>query len=326
MKKKYWLLFFVSFQSFLFSAVPLPLSLGLYSGYRTDEFSWKLVTDTDEDVLIFREKYEHPRYIQTGASLTTINNGFYFLANFGYAPLLSHNMHITDTDSDSNEYIFGYKTKGYDLDGAIEIGVAANLTPDRIYKFYVIPLVGYNGFWKTYKRNNPHPGPYVDYQNSEKVNAYSSSSSRKLKQIWYGPYVGGKLYIVPNDVVSFDVSYHFNWMKLKLKFISFLEVFKWDQTDVLTLHEIITKNMNDTVSECYAHYAIAKVTFNTSKRVKLALLGRYNYYMSDKEKAILVTNTNELIPQNQQTKQNTVNKVYSRWWNMAGVIELIFQF
>ena len=325
MKKNICVILLSLVQCYLLSIDLSPLKLDLYSGYRIDEFESKLLSDTDEEILIYREKYKHPRYIQTGAILCILHHGFYFLSDFGYAPLLNHKMRMTDTDLENSDYFFDYKVKGYDLNGALELGIAANLTPDRLYKFYVIPLVGYAGFWKFYKRTDPHPSPYLDFTNNIEVEGYSSLDARKFKEVWYGPYVGGKLFIVPNNLVSFDLAYHFNWIKLKLRFASLLDTLKSSNGD-LFLHEIISKDFDDTLCDGYSHYAFARVTFNSSKHIKVGLFGRYNYLIADKKKGRVTLIYDRLFPETEQVQFNSVNKVFSRWWNLTGAFELTFQF
>lgn len=325
MKKKWFWIFFLLQSKHLFCSLPVSLGVDLFSGFREDSFSYKLVSDTKEDVLNYREKFHHPKYIQSGICFHLLKNGFYLSSSFGYAPLLTHKMRIIDTDSDHNPYSFDYKTKGYDFGSSGEVGIAANLTPDRIYKFIVIPLGGYRGEWKIYKRRHPKQNPLTIFQNGDELGAYSSVD-KKLRQIWYGPFVGGKIIIVPNDFISFDIAYHFNWMKLKLKFQSLLETKETDKDNHLIYQKIIEKNMDDTLSDSYSHNALLKITFNSSKRVKIALSVIYNYFMSDKEKGIVRIDTKEHYPVNVHSSQNSVIKVFSRWWNISGVFELVFQF
>jgi hypothetical protein len=326
MNKNICLILLLLSQCYLFSFDPSPFRLDLYSGYRVDEFEVRLLSDTNEEILMFSEKYKHPRYIQTGASFSILNNGFYLLADCGYAPLLNHKMWMIDTDTDNNEYYFDYKIKGYDLNGALELGITANLTPERMYKFYVIPLAGYSGFWKFYKINDPHPSPYIDFTNNLKVEGYSVLNLRKFREVWYGPYIGAKLYIVPNNFVSFDLAYHFNWVKLKLRFASLLDILKYDNNADLFLHEVISKDFDDTASDGYSHQAFAKITFNSSRHIKLGFFARYNYLMNDKKKGRVTINSDRLFPDNKQNQFKSVNKVFSRWWNLTGAFELIFQF
>ena len=321
MKKLYFLIFILFLQSYIYCSAAVPFNIDFYAGYRADQFNWKIVSDTEEDILIYREKYEHPTYLQTGVSISILKDGLYFLSNFGCAPLLSKHMHITDTYLD-NEYSYNYKINGIDFDGEIELGAAANLTPDRIYKFYVVPLVGYAGFWKSFKRYKPDPNPYLE----NNIDLFSCISSKKLRQVWYGPYVGGKFFIMPNQLISLDVSYHFNWMKLKIKTISSLDIYTRDIDGELLSHELIKKILDDSVNECYAHMAIAKLTFNTSKHLKIALSGKYNYYMADNEKMVFITDSKDIFPLEAQEKINSVCKIYSRWWNIVAALELIYQF
>jgi hypothetical protein len=305
----------------IFCSLPLPLSLEFYSGYREDQFSFKLTSNTEVERLIYREKFDHPRYLVTGISLTTINNGFYFFTDFSYSPLLTHKMHLTDSDLDLKYYTFNHKVKGYDIGTFGELGIAANLTPDRIYQFYIIPLGGYSAYWKAYKRLGINDE--IDLQSDSKIEAKSYLGNRKLKEVWYGPYVGGKIFMVPNDFVSFDLAYHFNWIKLKIKFFSILEIINSNLNDNLIFDEFLTKEIDDTFCHGHSHFAEAKVTFNTSKRIKLALFGRYNYYLLDKEKGILKISHEE----NSMIKeQNSISKLFSRWWSLTGSLELIYQF
>lgn len=326
MKKKICVVLLFLFQSSLFPYQAGPVKVDLYGGYRVDEFEFKLFSNTCEQVLIYSEKFKHPQYIQTGASLNVLTNGFYLFADCGYAPLLTNKMKNIDTDADLLQYRFDYNLKGYDLNGALEIGIVANLTPDRLYKFYIIPLVGYDGFWKFYKRNHPRPSPYSISMNNEKNEGFSSLDSKKFSEVWYGPYLGGKLYIEPNCFVCFDLAYHFNWLKLKLKFQSILDALKYQNDAVLSLNEIISKNFDQTVSDGFSHFVFAKATFNTSRHIKVACFIKYNYLMNDKNKATLRVDTKQLFPQNSETISNSLTKVYSRWWNLTGAFELIFDF
>lgn len=323
-KRILFVLFF--FQSYLFAYQEGPVKVDLYGGYRVDEFECKLLSNTNEQVLVYSERLKHPQYVQTGASLDVLTNGFYLFADFGYAPLLTHKLKNIDTDEDLIQYKFDYKVKGYDLNGALEIGIVANLTPDRLYKFYIIPLVGYDGFWKSYKRKDPHPLPYSKVINNEKVEGFGSLGSKKFSEVWYGPYLGGKLYIEPNDFVSFDLAYHFNWLKLKLKFLSLLETLKYEDDGELAFDEMICKNFDGTISHGYSHFVFAKATFNTSRHIKVACFLRYNYLMNDKNKATVTVETRQLFPQSSEKVSNSLTKVYSRWWNLTGALELIFHF
>ena len=325
MKKIFCSILFFLAHSYLFSYEPKPWHLDFYSGYRIDEFECSIFSKADEQVLIYSEKFENPKYIQTGTSFTVLNNGFYLFADIGYAALLTDKMKMMNSDQDRADYYFDYKVRGYDLNGAMEIGITANLSPERLYKLYVIPFVGYNGFWKFYK-SDCQTDQYSEISNGIRSEGYSLSGHRKFREVWYGPYVGGKLYIEPNHLMNFDLSYHFNWLKLKLKFKSLLEVLKYSEEGDLFLQEFICKDFNDTLSDGYSHQALAKVTFNTSDHVKVGFFARYDYIMCNKKEGNLEIDITNIIPENRSNKYNSPSRVFSRWWNLTGAFELIFQF
>lgn len=316
----------IFFSCFSYFSSDLPLSISVNSGYRFDQFNYKILSDTQENELVYEEKFKSPQYWQSSIAFSVLKNGFYLSTDFNYAQLLNKKMKLTDTDMDLNEYLFDYIARGYDLDSSFEVGFGANLTPDRVYKFLVMPIVGYSGFWKFYKRKDQTPDPDKVFINGYDINSYSSLSKRKLSQIWYGPYIGGKLIIIPNNLVEFDLSYHFNWMKLKLKFNSDLELFKYDQFNELSTRQIIEKQLNDSVNECYSHLAALKVGFFATNHFKIAFTSKFNYFLSEKEKAILSVETKDIYPTYLLDKKNSVNKVLSRWWNVSGVLDLIFKF
>lgn len=280
----------------LFGTVTEPLTFAIGSGYREDHFKWKISADTTEDLLIYQERYKHPRYLQTNASLRLIERDIYLFGNFAYSFFAKSEMH--QKDRDALLYFFDFKNQGYDLESALEIGLAVNLTPERLEKIILIPLLGYSSFWKIYKRRDPRP---------LEINGVASDLNKRLKQVWFGPYLGANLEIIPSEKIAFDLAYHFSWLKLKHKSTSDLI------EDGIDNYKIINSKMDG-----HSHYALGKIRYVFSKNFTLALVGKYNYFLSrDKAKVDFVSQTNALAFK---------NNFFSRWWYGFLGIEFNFQY
>jgi len=300
MKKLLFLIFLL--QSFLFGTVTEPLAFEIGSGYREDHLKWLISSDTPDSQLNYKERYKHPRYLQTNASLRVIDRDIYFFGNFAYSFFASSQMH--QKDRDIILYSFDFKNHGYDLESALELGYAVNLTPDHMEKTILIPLFGYSGFWKILKREDSTP---TYEQNGAAV---SSVLDKRLKQVWFGPYLGVNLEFIPCDRVIFDLGYHFNWLKLKHKSTSDLQIGLIDNYKII-----------DAALDAHSHAAFGKITYVFTEKFKLAFMGKYDYFISeDKTKVNFVTKAQNI------DSDVYKNNFFSRWWYVFLGLEFIFQY
>jgi hypothetical protein len=306
--KKLVCLLFLFLHNIVFSTIIEPLSLDLGLGYREDHFKWNITSDTLEKVLFYQERYKHPRYLQTNLSLKAIQRDLYFFYNFAYSFFGKGQMH--QKIKDANLYSFDYKNKGRDIETELEVGYAVDLTSGRIEKFILIPLFGYSGFWKSFKREDSHP----TYQNSGLL--ISSNLSKNLKEVWYGPYLGVNLEFIPSEIVIFNLGYHFNWLKLKHKSTS--ELVETSNSLVVNDYKIINGFFSG-----HSDYAFGKITYVCNKNCKIAFLGKFDYFISNKDKA----NVSFVQKENDASSDLSIkNNFFARWWYGFLGTEIIFQF
>jgi len=164
----------------LFATVNEPLRLEWLSGYRNDRIHWH-VND-------YGEEYSNIQFWENELALRSIYRDIVFYARGGYGAF--------GGGGELKQEPIGqhFSTSGWALDGVTHVGYAVNLTPDRLYKAMVIPLVGFSGHYERIDR---------------------SELPKYYQQTWYGPYIGGAIRVEPGSRLFFEVGYAYNWFHLR---------------------------------------------------------------------------------------------------------------
>jgi hypothetical protein len=168
----------------LFASVNEPLRLELLTGYRNDDIHWHLGSS-------YGEHYKNVQFWENELALRSIHRDIVIYARGGYGAFGQGTLH-------QDPSMLTFRTDGWALDGVAHFGYAANLTPDRLYRAMVIPLVGFSGHYEQLK-------------------------PKSYQQTLYGPYLGGAIRVEPGNRLLFEAGYAFNWLHVKIsdQFVQF---------------------------------------------------------------------------------------------------------
>jgi hypothetical protein len=226
---------FVFLPILLFATVNEPLRLELLSGYRNDSIHWHV----EGDGSTYSEKYSGVQFWENELALRSIHRDIVFYARGGYSAFGAGTMKQTPSEVQVS-------TSGWALDGVSHFGYAVNLTPDRLYKAMVIPLVGFSGHYEQLHR---------------------SGLPKYYQQTWYGPYIGGAIRVEPGNGLLFEVGYSYNWFHLRA-------------TDQYVLNDVLCK-MKFKGWGNHGHSGWAQMDFQLNRAWNLGLFGQIDYDYSN---------------------------------------------
>ena len=168
---------------FLLASVNEPLRLECLSGYRNDQIHWHLERDGSS----YTEDYSSIQFWQNLFALRSMHRDIVFYVKGGFGVFGEGTLKQSPSDRQ-------FATQGWTLDGVGHFGYAANLTPDRMYKMMVIPLVGFSGHYEKLTR---------------------SKMPKSYQQTWYGPYLGAQIRSEPGNGLIFELGYAYHWLHLR---------------------------------------------------------------------------------------------------------------
>ncbi len=240
-----------------------PLTLEMGAGYGQANNRWKSLSDTEPRILDHRESYKKIRMFETLAALRSIQYDFYFLLEAGYgypfSPRLKEQLVFDGTD-----VYLSCKTSGYLAHSLFLFGYEVNLTPDRVSHFFLTPLAGYAGFWKKLRVKNREEeflqGLIVEQE------------SNTLKQTWYGPCLGGGVFVQADKFWRFELSYLFDWLDLRHSSHLFFDY------QTLLQQGMVSQREKEKKLSAFGHLARAKLFYQISTKWKTAIQADYHYF------------------------------------------------
>lgn len=242
-----------------------PLAIEIGAGYGQQNCKWKSFSNTEPRILHYQETYRKIRMAETIASLRSVQYDFYFLleGGFGYpfAPHMKEHMVFDDEDIH-----FLCKSKGYEAHSLFLFGYEVNLTPDHFSHFFVTPLVGYAGFWKNLHVKNRQIDTFTTGAIEQEHNT--------LKQTWYGPCLGGGIFVVPDNFWRLELSYLFDWLDLRHSSHTI-----FNSSSPLGEELLSTREKEKKLSG-YGHLVRGKIFYHISSKWKTSFQADYHYFAS----------------------------------------------
>jgi hypothetical protein len=323
-----FLLFFIKANA----SVNEPLSFTLKAGYRQNYLSWKSLSDTESELLIYQEKYKKQNMVDLEAELYSIHRDIYFSLEGGFAGLFNSDAYqrYDQLDFTADKPRLSFDAKGTDWHVFGLLGIAANLTQGRYYKWIIVPVFGYGGYWTSIKRKATKPESLAlsDPSGAGIQSSYINSklSDKNLEDNWHGPAIGAHIIVDPGTMVVFDFSYLFNW--LNLHHDSLVELKKQDfSASGLAVETIITQSEKISSSSSYGHIVKAKASCQLSKKFLTSFTAKYQYFVSDKKEHIQKEiETKQVFPSPSTSILRTKDKFIIRWWYLSFVLDLSYRF
>lgn len=316
-------LFFLFLPYLVFATDTEPLDVEICSGYRQDNLNWKTMTNDALSYVTYQEKYKNLKYWQNDLTLKTVITDVYASANFGYGAFGFGTLSqvFSNLDFTTDPLFFYYNATASDFHAVGLIGYQINLAEGRLNKFYLTPLGGYAGFFKTAKRKNLSGTTSGDDFNFEPSLPYDAT-----KEVWYGPLLGADVYVRPLGKVAFELRYLFCFASLDHRSkVSYIDSQYAD--GILTYQEAVTRQVSCSPDKSYGHHGIAKVFFIPGKHLKVGLGGDIKYF-STRNNVYVMTKiqTEEIFPTPGFTESKVKEYFVSRWWNVSVLFDLVYCF
>lgn len=313
MKEKLFLLFLGCLIP-LFCTITEPVTFEIETGYREDYLNWKSLTDDDLELLEYKETYKGLQYWQSNLLIRSITRDFYLEVEGGYGGLINGDMHqkYANQSFTNDDFKASYNViRGNDWNAEGVIGMLVNLTPERFTKLILIPKLGYSSWWRIIYTDNPSPLSLTVSDNiydDDSIIVFSMNR-RRLKQVWYGPTIGGGLQINPNNKVILKANYMFHWMKVDNKAEASYRRY-YDSEDHLA---DIMENFHADDIKAYGHVGKISASYGISDKFRLGIGARFQYYSS-----YIRNYTYEKFET--MTQENSLRRYVSRWWYISGFI------
>jgi hypothetical protein len=291
----------------VFSTENEPLTFTVGAGYGQERNHWKSLTDTEPRMINFQESYRKVRLVETLGTLRSIQYDFYFLLEGGYGYPFSPRLKEQLVFNEEDVYLSG-KASGYQAHSLFLFGYEVNLTPDRFSHFFLTPLVGYAGFWKKFQEKNRAeetlPGLVIDQE------------SNTLKQTWYGPCLGGGIFVQADKFWRFEISYLFDWIDLRhSSHISY-------NYEAPLLEGSVSQRTKDKKLSAYGHLARAKLLYQISSRWKTALVADYHYFATSNPSICTRTKTKQFAPVADTTIVQERNRLHATEYLLSFLVEI----
>lgn len=202
------LLLFLICAASLQASLNEPLRAEWFTGYRNDQIHWHLQNETG--ATLYTEHYRDVQFWENGLVLKTIHRDVAFLARGSYSAFGKGNLSETYRQLSFTPDLVSFQshTSGWAADAMGYISYGVNLTEGRLYKWIVLPLLGYSAHFERLNRSSPKPKISSAYE-------MNSSFPQQLRQSWYGVFLGVALQIEPGGRLLFNVGYTYHWLRAR---------------------------------------------------------------------------------------------------------------
>jgi hypothetical protein len=174
-----WLLLFLP--CLAAATVNEPFRLTWQTGYRNDRLHWHL-QDPGSGILTFSEKIRNLQFWENALSLRVIHRDLTLFVRGAYGAFGRGDL--------KNSLSFRSEVDAWSAGGWGYFGYAVTLTPDRVYKVILVPLVGYG-------------------VEAEKIHS-------NLRTCWYGLLFGGYFLVQPGNRLQFEAGYAYHRVHVRL--------------------------------------------------------------------------------------------------------------
>lgn len=258
----------------VFATTSKPLSLEVNTGYRQDHLKWSI--SQDPATTIYRETYKKLQFWQSEFTLRKIHRDLFFqalgtYATIGQGGLQQHTR--TPEFLTTNDFFFSTKGQAFQVQGSF--GYLVNLTPDRYYKVFVLPLVGYLYDYENIKRYSPTPNPYLPDEFSA---VESDLSEKNLTLKWNGPFLGVEFWIEPLSLWQFQVGYSFHFLHQDLSTWIIQNEQIYSQNSILVVQSTLKDKVNIDNGGNIAHFGKVKASVQFKRGWYLNFEGKIHYF------------------------------------------------
>lgn len=304
--------FFLFLSTALFATLTEPFTFELQIGYREDHLNWRMKLKDNTNLDTYHEKYSHLRYWQNNLVLKSINRDIYIVAEVGYGAFgkgdMDQNSIRNTSINTESTYTFG--TDAETAHGKGIFGYFVDLTPMRYYRVAVIPLAGYSIYYTKIQRKNPSPNPFNGaFPTTGTPVEVFSSLGRDLKLRWYGPFVGGIIYIYPGDNFVFEAGYHYHWLQMRQTVYNEFLTQLFDSSGALINVTNQIQKGKIRVGSNLCHEGILKATYLLSRHLRLSALGKL-FYFSSRVKAVQLDQQIQAIAPAGPTSEGVIERNY----------------
>lgn len=327
-KKVFWV--GIAVPSLLFAGTNSePFTMELATGYRQDSLNCKTYTDTDEEYLVYQERYKCVKYWQTELTLRSINSDIYFMVNGGFAGFGRGrlNQNIDNFSTMHSTASFHGRSTGYDGSVYGVLGYQVNLLEGRIGKFIITPLIGYRGYWERIDKHSSYTTTVQVNEGDDYYLLNLEPTSKRLDETWYAPIVGLDVSIEPGSKWIFEFNYLFHWLRMNHKSFSKYRIRFYDSGVLSSDKSVLRKSKTSTLSGD-GHEGFAKAIYLVSKHWTTAFKAKFHYFDIDKNKKRLRTTVQEVVtvPSSSTTSTKTKDKFSATWWFMSFLFEVGYRF
>jgi len=293
-------LFFLLFSTSLFASINEPLSIELGTGYREDRLKLRIHLPGSPSSIIYEEKYNHLRFIQSEMTLQKIHRDMFFYANGAFGALGSGGsiQGQIPLKFSSDQLRFKYDTSAIAGNVLGSFGYFVDLTPGRYYQVALAPLFGYCYYYEKVERKNPSPNPQTGstFNPQESYSVSSSFTNKDLTTEWNGFFVGVNLVAKPASNTTFDVFYAYHFLEFRQRVNSQFHTEIFTDPMALISKTIETNKANIKTGGNHGHLGWVKSAYAFTQRVSLSLMGKIFYFSTRVRGITNVRTTKKIIP------------------------------
>ena len=315
--------FILLFSSALFATFSEPFTFEMQTGYREDHLNWRLKPEGDTNLDTYHEQYTHLRLWQNNLVFQSIHRDIYILAEGGYGSFGKGDMN-QNSIRNLSKLSYTFQTDAVMAYGKGIFGYFVNLTPMRYYRIGLIPLVGYSIYHTKIRRKNPNPHLFhaISSIMQDPVEVFSSLH-RDLKLQWYGPFLGGVIYIYPGAKFVFEAGYHYHRLQMRqIVYNEFLMRF-FDSTREITRETNQIEKGKIRIGNNLGHQGILKATYLLSKYIRLSVLGKLFYFSTQATTVHLEKQIQQVAPVVESATQAMIERNYKGrhvfWFTVFGL-------
>lgn len=309
---------------------------GARAGYRQDRNSYRIFTDLPEHIPAFRESWNRVRIFQTEAFTKFRFWSVEFAGDADYGWILSGDVKSWPTVSqESEEEIvvvpvkFFSNARGEVWDAFGSAGIRFSFCCTKWSAYAVKPLGGYSYHHQSYKRRCVEPSfQSVDLPNFNSV-FVSMNESNRLKQCFYGPFVGAEAYL-QNKGFKTNFGYSYHWLDFEQKFgiesiihLSFGEPLVLEQDTIFQTAKFKSKKTE-------GHRAWLGFSFLFDCCWRIGARGTYFYAKTCRNNGIFNATTTTLIQNMLDPPTTTITSSPAmenlKWQSFTAVLEVAYEF
>lgn len=306
------------FPFFIFATVNEPWRCELFSGYRNDRIHWYLHQAGSGGHRIYDELYRNLQFWENGLSFRVIHRDIAFGANGSFAAFGKGGTLFQAYNSLSftnQEAQFQFTPDGWAADTMAYLGYALNLTPDRTYKFILLPLFNFSAHFERIFRSDGHPNPLVS-TNAIGASSFSMQSTvpGAMRQTWYGFGLGGAIQVEPGNGAKAQVGYTYHWNRCRMQTKFDENVSLFNAAGVMTSHQVTQTSLTYSEGGQHGQTGWAELQWYCTRIWRIGFGAQIHYFFTG-------TAYPSMSQQVNGVSQTVDDKLKLRWTSISGWLQ-----